>query len=379
VGKLATAASRLLAEVCRPLHMAPHPQLRGFYFVGARPVLVADAAPLGAVAQAAASAVAAGATTAFARPASAAAPAAPVVGAGAAYGPPTTRKVPQWTFLDRLFPEVILADRGAAAAARGGVRVARLRRGLLAGGIAAACVAAIFVGVSWRNNQRLAARTTAAAQAVAALPTVSAPPGGVAFPSVPALAALDSLRSVLEELRARDRDGVPLRYGSGCGRATGCWRAPVWCGSPATAAAARRLPGRRCATRCARSPTRRAPTDDYARTYAALRAYLVTTAEPTRSTPEFLAPCSSRAGSAGRRPTPRPRRSPGGSSSSTPASSPPARRGRRKPTGAWWPARAASSAASPAPSGSTSTCSPRRRAARRRRACWSSRRRRRRC
>ena len=45
-------------------------------------------------------------------------------GAVGGYAPPTGRKVPQWVFLDRLFPDVVLADGGAASAARGGARVA---------------------------------------------------------------------------------------------------------------------------------------------------------------------------------------------------------------------------------------------------------------
>ncbi|HEY0780535.1 MAG TPA: type VI secretion system protein, partial [Gemmatirosa sp.] len=43
VAKLAPAATRFLAEVCRPVSLGAAPQLRGVYLVGARPVLVGDA------------------------------------------------------------------------------------------------------------------------------------------------------------------------------------------------------------------------------------------------------------------------------------------------------------------------------------------------
>jgi type VI protein secretion system component VasK len=103
-------ASRFLAEVCRPLQLGVAPQLRGFYLVGARPVVVADlaagAAATPAAAAPAATALAANATHAFVpgRMPAAASAGAGSVPYGAAYGPPSTRRVPQWTFLDRLFP-----------------------------------------------------------------------------------------------------------------------------------------------------------------------------------------------------------------------------------------------------------------------------------
>lgn len=327
LAKVAPAATRLLADLCRPLQLAPYPQLRGFWFVGARPVLVTDtSAPAAAAMPVAAAAGTAGATSAFARPAAAGVPAAPSVGG---YGPPTTRKVPQWTFLDRFFPEVVLADRGAAVAARGGVRVARLRRALLGAGIAAGLVVAALVARSWSNNQALADRVAAAVAGAAALPAPAvadgAPPAGsaaatpvaaagtagaaapgapaapvlapaaIAFPSVAALQALDSLRAVIDEIRALDRDGVGLRYGLGLWQGDALLERarPVW-----LAAYRRQLHDdawRALRDTLAALPDAPRPTDEYAPHYDALRAYLITTAEPGRSTPEFLAPVLLRA------------------------------------------------------------------------------------
>jgi hypothetical protein len=113
--KLAIAASKFLVEVTRPMQLGVSPQLRGFYFVGARPVLVRDVAQASAP-RAAQAPKASDATAVFSRFEQ---PAAPV--AAAASGP--ARKVPEWMFLDRFFTDVVLADRGASSAASGGVRV----------------------------------------------------------------------------------------------------------------------------------------------------------------------------------------------------------------------------------------------------------------
>ena len=286
LAKLAPAATRFLVELCRPAQIGAAPQLRGFYFVGARPVQLSDGG-LAAVPAAAArsAAVAAGATSAFVRPTAGAV--APAVGG---YGPPTTRRVPQWAFLDRIFPDVVLADRGAASAARGGVRVARLRRSLLGAGIAAAVLLTLGVVRSWVGNRDLADRTDSAARAVAALPTMAAPAGVIAFPSAEALRSLDALRAVLDTVSEYEVAGVPNRL------RWGLWR------GPALLDAGRRVwvEGYRrqlhqIAWGALVDSLRALPdvpraSDDYGRVYANLKAYLETTAEPQRSTAEFLAP-----------------------------------------------------------------------------------------
>lgn len=293
IGKLAPAATRFLTEVCRPLQLGVSPRLRGFYFVGARPVVVSDVAPAPAAAAAAtasgAPAIAAGATNAFVRPSAGAQAGVTPAGVGS-YGPPATRRVPQWTFLDRLFPDVIFADRGAAAAARGGVRVARLRRGLLGAGIAAAALVGFGVVRSWAGNRELADRTTAAARGVAALPVVAATPGTIAFPSAEALRRLDALRVVLDTIRGYQTAGVParLRWGLWQGDALADAGRRVWLDGyrrqlhtvawGALVDSLRALPD---------APR---PADDYGRAYANLKGYLITTAEPPRSTADFLAP-----------------------------------------------------------------------------------------
>ncbi|MBV9879090.1 MAG: hypothetical protein JO180_01275, partial [Gemmatirosa sp.] len=287
LAKLTPAATRFLVELTRPTQLGASPQLRGFYFVGARPVVVTDVGDA-AAAPAAASAPrpAAGATSAFIRPnAGVAAPASPV-----AYGPPTSRRVPQWSFLERLFPDVVLADPAAAALAGGGTRVAGLRRGLLGAGIAAALLLSVGVVVSWLGNRSLADRTAVAARGVAALPIVAAAPGTIAFPSPDALRRLDALRGVLDTLNGYETAGVPLhlRWGLWRGGALLADGRRVWFDGY------RRQLHDAAWTALVDSlkalPDAPRPTDDYGHDYAALKAYLVMTAAPDSSKAAFLAP-----------------------------------------------------------------------------------------
>ncbi|GLC25002.1 ImcF-related family protein [Roseisolibacter agri] len=286
LGKLAPAATKFLVELCRPMQLGASPRLRGFYFVGARPVVVADAGGAAAQQQAVVMPAGSGATSAFSRPN---VPGMTPAGMGG-YAPPAARKVPQWVFLERLFPDVVLGDAGAAAAARGGLRVSRTRRALLGAGIAAALVVAAGVTTSWLGNRALADRTARQARAVAALPVLSAPAGTVAFPSAEALRTLDALRGTLDTLRAFEADGPPLRLRWGLWRGGALFDAGrrVWIdgyrGQLHAATWAALVDSLRALPEVPRE------TDDYGRNYAALKAYLIATAEPARSTADFMAP-----------------------------------------------------------------------------------------
>lgn len=288
LAKLAPAAVKLLTEICRPQQLGVSPMLRGFYFVGARPVLVTDVATAPAAQQpaeqAAAGGVGATSLFKFENPAPAAAAAAPQ------YTPGTTRRVPEWTFLTRIFPDVVMADRGAAAAARGGVRVSRLRRALLGGGIAAAVLLCAGIAISWGRNRALANRTLVAARAVAALPTVAASPGAIAFPSAEALRTLDGLRGILDTLAQYDAHGAPLgmRMGlwQGRGLRTEARRVyfagyKVQLHDAAWTALVDTLKA---------LPDAPLPSDDYGTRYGQFRTYLIGTTEPARSTPDLVAP-----------------------------------------------------------------------------------------
>jgi type VI secretion system protein ImpL len=277
LSKLAPAVIRFLVEVTRPSQMGMTPQLRGFWFSGARPVLVRDAAPEAASIPA----PAAGATGLF-RPgmqldAAAAAPAA-------------ARKVPEWVFIDRFFTDVVFGDRSGRAAALGGVRVSGLRRVLLGGVIGSGLLLGLGVFVSWMGNRSLTSRTVTAARAVASLPIVQAAPGTIALPSGEALRTLEQLRSLIDSIASIDSAGAPFSLGFGLwnGKALIASARPAW-----VAGYRRQLhdDAWRSLTDSLRAvPAVPLPTSDYGRTYDMLKTYLVGTSEHAKSSSAFVTP-----------------------------------------------------------------------------------------
>jgi type VI secretion system protein ImpL len=100
--KMKGAVAGVLSEMCPPGPGAG-PFLRGFYFSGARAIVVEQNAPAPVSAPATSDSALAtgmfGGGSALVRPAPAPQPAGPV-----------RRKVPQWLFLSQLFHEVLLRD-----------------------------------------------------------------------------------------------------------------------------------------------------------------------------------------------------------------------------------------------------------------------------
>src|SRR5512146_1343746 len=156
LSKISELAVQFLVDVCRPSQLGVNPFLRGFYFVGVRPVIVRDAAVEAPAARTAA-APAADATAVF-NP-----------GAAFARGPVAVaqpvggRKVPQWTFLRRVFPEVVFADGTALKVTSSGTRVDLLRRGLIAAAAAALVIVSLGMTVSFARNRSLVQQSIAAA------------------------------------------------------------------------------------------------------------------------------------------------------------------------------------------------------------------------
>ncbi len=278
LGKLAPAAIRFMVEVTRPSQMGMTPQLRGFWFTGARPVLVRDAAPVAAAIQA----PAAGATGLFrpGLPGNAMAPE-PVTAA---------RKVPEWVFIDRFFTDVVFGDRSGRAAAIGGVRVSGMRRVLLGSVIGAGMLLGIGVTVSWLGNRALTARTLDAARSVASLPVVQAAPGTIALPSGEALRTLERLRSLIDTIASIDSVGAPfsMRFGLWNGKGLIASARPAW-----VAGYRRQLhdDAWRTLTDSLRGlPDKPVATSDYGLSYDMLKTYLVGTAEHARSSASFVTP-----------------------------------------------------------------------------------------
>ncbi|WP_031500604.1 ImcF-related family protein [Bryobacter aggregatus] len=240
--KLKQAATTFLVDLCRPSQLAVSPFVRGFYFTGVRPVLTTDAAG-------------------------------------------TQRRVPQWLFVTRFFSEVLLKDRAALGAASSSMKTNTTRRLLLGVAGALGVIATTLFTVSYFNNRSL---ENELGEASKALRGVQVAPGEV--PSLDSLTKLDRLRAVLERLRSYQRDGAPMMMRFGL--YTGDTILPtsrklyfesfrnVMFGETQTAVldSMKRLPA---------APT---PQDDYMTTYNALKAYLITTSNPDKSTKSFLTP-----------------------------------------------------------------------------------------
>jgi type VI secretion system protein ImpL len=275
--KLIPAVTAFLVDLCRPTQLGSSPQLRGFYFTGARPVVVTDVAKA-IVPQ---SSAPAHATQVFSER---------DITARAASAHGVSRKVPEWVFLDRFLRDVVLADSSAASVARGGVKVQSTRRLFVGAAIGVSALLLAAVTTSWLRNRAMSARVEAAARAVAALPVIPNTPGSITYPSVGALRTLEVLRSELDTIRGYVREGPPLLMRFGLWRGPALFEAarPVWYEGFRIALfqsgfntlvdslkALPQLPG---------------PTNDYSRSYNWLKAYLITTSETARSTPEFLSP-----------------------------------------------------------------------------------------
>ena len=280
--KLRSGLVPFLVELCRPSQLTIGPYLRGFYFSGVRPVVIQEAAYAPASQPVVQPSVNpdAGATQIFRRGQGAAVSQAAMAGSSAA-----SRRVPQWVFLGRFFKEVLLADRAAMGAGAANVKTNALRRWLL--GIAAGlCVLlAIAFVVSWRNNRKLELTAISAANGIAANEGT-----GAALPSLPALARLETLRQSLETLTHYDREGAPwsFRWGLYSGDAFYPEVRKVYFARFSQLLLGPTQKG--FVTLLKGLPSAPGPADDYGRPYDTVKAYLITTSHPEKSTRQFLAP-----------------------------------------------------------------------------------------
>ena len=196
--KLRTLLVQFLVELARPSRLSVNPFLRGFYFSGVRPVFVEDgvsAAPQPATPDARFDG---GATQVFGS--------LPVQSVAAPVRPAGRRKVPQWTFLTRLFNDVIVKDRVALAASGVSSRVNLIRRVALITVAALSFVAMIGFLVSYLGNRELESNVRATAAEVRTVQL-----GAHQLPSLNDLQKLNNLREELNTLAIYETQGVPLR------------------------------------------------------------------------------------------------------------------------------------------------------------------------
>jgi len=274
--KVESLATQFMLDLCRPSQLGVSPFLRGFYFTGVRAVFMHDAAAPHPP-QPAAGGMAMDATGVFdpRMLQRGAAPATPAAG---------SRKVPEWTFLDRVFKEVVLRDGVAQGVTGGGTKVNFLRRVSIGTVAASFFMLSILMTRSFCGNRDLLNRTRLAVEGSRSL--VRTGP----LPDLDALQRLDALRVQSEALNRWARQGNPLRLNWG-----------LYAGNRAQPEI-RRLYFERFDT-LLWDPTRSAlngwlaglpPTpaenSSYDASYDALKAYLVTTALPDSARADFLAP-----------------------------------------------------------------------------------------
>lgn len=275
--KLRNNLAAYLVELARPSHLNANPYLRGFYFTGVRAHIVEQM--VSAPAQAARpQQVGGGATGMFSLEQMKAASAAPTPQVVA-------QKVAQWCFLPRLFPSVILEDRSALASTSNSGRTHVFRRFMFGTASALLLAYLICLIISFGNNSSLQSAITSAAKA---LPARTVAANTLASPQD--LASLDQLRGALVQLEGYEQDGPPLMYRWG-----------IYHGDELLGAARsiyfehfQRLLLTNTQANIVASlnalPATPVAGADYSAAYDPLKAYLITTSNADKSTPEFLTP-----------------------------------------------------------------------------------------
>jgi type VI secretion system protein ImpL len=275
--KLRKVVVQFLVDLARPSQLNVNPFLRGFYFSGVRPTVIEDVGMMQEV-QAPEPAFDGNATVVFG--ANMRAP--QQMAAPRSSGP---RKVPEWVFLSQLFNEVILKDRVALSASAFSSRVSLLRRIVLASVIGLALIFAVGFLTSFLGNFLLEHRVK---QAVDDVRTIHAVAGQT--PGVDQLQKLDNLRRELETLSAYSRDGAPwhLRWFMYSGDDLYPASRQAYFDQFSNLLFAETQGRLLNSLRTVKDKPD--PSDAYEPTYNALKAYLITTSNPDKSTKEFLTP-----------------------------------------------------------------------------------------
>jgi len=277
IRKLRNNLASYLVELARPSHLNANPYLRGFYFTGVRAHMVEQMVSAPAAVQQSAPADA-GATRMFSvqQMQTAAAPPTPQV---------VSQKIAQWTFLPKLFPIVILQDRSALSSTSNSGRTHTFRRIVFGTVSALLLIYLLFLVISYGNNSRLQHRIASAAEALP-VRTVTA----TMLASQQELASLDQLRGALLQLEEYQQNGPPLMYRWG-----------LYHGNDLLDAARRIYFDRfqrllltntqvNMVAMLGALPADSKGGGEYGAAYNPLKAYLITTSNADKSTPDFLTP-----------------------------------------------------------------------------------------
>ncbi len=281
--KLRGAAVKFLLELCRPSQLSIGPFLRGFYFSGVRPVVVNDevAAEIERpYTTAPVTPVNPDATSIFNyRPAASPASTQPQSARVA------RRRIPEWVFLPRFFPEVVLGDRSALSASASSTKANLPRRLFLAATLA---IAAFLLGattISFLKNRGLVDSVRQAAVDVSS--DVSSPASAV---SVESLTRLDRLRQALVQLTEYENTHPPLtmRWGLYMGSKLLPSARTLYFARFKTLLFGNVYAGLLKSMR--EWPSSPPPQADYGTAYKTLKAYLETTSNHEKATLQFLPP-----------------------------------------------------------------------------------------
>ena len=281
-GKLRKNLNQYLVELCKPSQLSANPYLRGFYFTGIRAQIVERMASAPAAVEERAPQDASATqylNISLGKTSSSRQPQQPAMVAS---------RVPQWTFLPRLFPQVILGDK-AALTSTNQTAPARLFRRILYGTLAFLfAVYAVLLLISFINNSGIESQISAAAKALPVTGSTS-----VSLPSLTDLQTLDRLRQTIVQLDGYQQDGAPWSYRFGLyqgdklairARSIYFDRFRPMLLNPTQVnfvAYMRALPD---------APATNGDFSLYAAAYSPLKAYLITTSNPEKSASKFLTP-----------------------------------------------------------------------------------------
>jgi type VI secretion system protein ImpL len=197
-GKLRKNLNQYLVELCKPSQLSANPYLRGFYFSGIRAQIVERMTAPAAEERVP---IDTGATQ-YLNISLGKSPSRP-----AQQATRVSTRVPQWTFLPRLFPEVILGDKTALSATQQTAPARFFRRFLFGTLSVLFLLYTLLLLVSYLNNSALESKIHDAAKSLAV-----SDPTSVSLPSLSDLQALDQLRQAIVQLDGYKQDGAPWSY-----------------------------------------------------------------------------------------------------------------------------------------------------------------------
>ncbi|WP_263381169.1 ImcF-related family protein [Granulicella arctica] len=288
--KLRAGIVDFLVEIARPSQLGVNPFLRGFFFSGMRAHIVEDVLSVGAQQSAPTPIVDAGATRVFSFSAMQQAAPAPVHRS-------SSRKVAQWAFLPYFFTRLVLSDKTALESSRASTKVSGVKRVFIACLCGILGLYLILLTISFFKNRELEERAAAATKHVSLMT-------GKDVASVAELQTLDQLRQVLVELDDYHKNGAPLMYRWGLYRGNDLRIAACHAYGQRFYKLLLAQTQANIVTKLSALPVKAAPTDEYQASYKPLKAWLITTSNPDKSTTDFLPPVLDGEWTAGRSITP---------------------------------------------------------------------------